>query len=72
MGKAKIPFVIDKIEDGFVTLVTTVPDIILPQNAREGDVLVCGEEGRFYVDVEETRKRRKNSFELFEGLRDKD
>lgn len=68
----KIPIIIDRIEDGFATLAMPVPVDILPENAREGDVLYHDDEGRLQIDVEQTRARRKNTLELFEGLLDKD
>lgn len=68
----QIPIIIDSIEDGLATLAMPVPVGVLPENAREGDVLFYDEDGRLQIDVEQTRKRRKNTLELFEGLLDKD
>lgn len=68
----QIPIIIDKIEDGLATLAMTVPEAILPENAREGDVLFYGEDGRLQIDADQTRIRRNNTLELFNGLLDKD
>lgn len=67
----RVPIIIDRIEDGFATLAMPVPVGLLPENAREGDVLFCDEDGLLQIDIEETRKRRKTSYELFEELLDK-
>lgn len=68
----KVPIIIDRIEDGMATLAMPVPIGFLPENAREGDVLYYDDDGTLQIDVEQTRRRRKNNFELFNGLLDKD
>lgn len=66
----RMPIIIDRIEDGVAMLEMPVPVGLLPENAREGDVLFYDEDGLLQIDAEQTLKRRKTSFELFERLLD--
>ena len=68
-------YIIDRLEEGLAICETeareriTVPVSHLPENVKEGDVL-REEEGRFFLDSEETDKRRremkKKLMDLFE------
>nr|WP_250160142.1 DUF3006 domain-containing protein [Caloranaerobacter azorensis] len=39
----------------------------LPQNAKEGDVVVI-KDNKYYIDIEETRRRNKQIEEFFKDL----
>ena len=68
-------YIIDRLEEGLAICVTelrkriSVPVSHLPKEVKEGDVL-REEEGRFFLDSEETDKRRremkKKLMDLFE------
>ncbi|WP_045168562.1 DUF3006 domain-containing protein [Caldicellulosiruptor morganii] len=62
--------VIDRFENGFAILelengkMVNVPAELIPQGAREGDVILIE------IDREETKKRQKRINDLFEKLKE--
>lgn len=65
--------IIDRLEGEFAVCefnseVTNIKRIELPQNVKEGDVLIKGSDGKYYVDTAETKKRKEKIEKKFLGL----
>ena len=61
----------DRIEEGFAVCqdlytenMINIPLKLLPKNIKEGDILSTKTDGSFFVDKEETNKRRKKIIDL--------
>lgn len=61
----------DRIEENFAVCqdlytenIINIPLKLLPKNIKEGDILSTKTDGSFFVDKEETNKRRKKIIDL--------
>lgn len=69
-------YIIDRFENGFAICedenkkMTEIKKDDLPLNIKEGDVINLID-GKFSIDSEETKKRRKDNFSLLNKLLDK-
>ena len=62
---------VDRIEENFAVCqdlytenIINIPLKLLPKNIKEGDILSTKTDGSFFVDKEETNKRRKKIIDL--------
>ncbi|KGG80460.1 pyruvate kinase [Caloranaerobacter azorensis H53214] len=65
--------IIDRFEGDYAVIELENLEVInilkdnLPQNAKEGDVVVI-KDNKYYIDIEETRRRNKQIEEFFKDL----
>ncbi|WP_431188423.1 DUF3006 domain-containing protein [Caloranaerobacter azorensis] len=73
IGGIFIRGIIDRFEGDYAVIELENLEVInilkdnLPQNAKEGDVVVI-KDNKYYIDIEETRRRNKQIEEFFKDL----